>query len=249
MGPAVALIGLALAWGPRPARPMRLGLALLLSLAVGSPLQGLLARLPVPETAVAVPILPARPGVAMPALQAPLGLALAARGDRPEPAAPLPCTPIGTTRWERAPRRSAVLALPAAASVADLDEAAAAAALHETHRLALVGRAPPLPAPLGPHLQWPVVRLLVERPSYNAVFVDISAEGAFDPPAVGGVSCVLLPDPALSIGQLVEAARSLEAGPCLGLVYLPPTLRPAQADLVAQAALRCPAGEAGRPYN
>jgi len=248
-GPLVGLIGLGLAWGPREGRPSRLALALILALAATSPLGGLVARMPSPATALAVPHVPARPSVALPALQAPLGPALAARGDRPEPDAALPCTPAAAARWDRVPRRSAALALTAVTPVSALDEAVAEAALHQTHRLALVGRAPALPGPLGPLLQWPVVRLLVERPAHDAAFIAIAADGSLSPTPPGGVSCALLPDPGLTIGQLVEVARTLEPGRCLGLVYLPRGVRPAPADLAAQAALRCPASVVGESYN
>ncbi len=252
-----ALLGMAFEGRPSrwtPGRTVYFALAGLGGLYAGTtPLERLLDTIAVPATRVLVP--ETRMG---------LTTTLAAVSGDPEeiertfferghhrPRLPVwPCV-TGAEPWGLRLRRSATLALPASASLAELDAAAAQFRVWSTARLALVGHADPEPrGPLAGLLAWPTLPLLLDRPQADATVVAVGSAGVRlighgDPP---GLACVLVPDDDATIDHIYQSGRALlaPAGPCRGLALLPPEHRAAaRTDPAAVRALGC--SEEGAP--
>jgi hypothetical protein len=206
-------------------------------LAGTTPLNTLLAAAEVPETDVVVPEGPPGPTTARTAIAGDgpaIDRAFRERGHHHPRPQTWPCTP-GDEPWGLRLRQTAALALAASAPVSAIDEAAAHFLAWTTPRLALVGRADPMPqGPLARLLAWPTVPLLLDRPAVDAVPLAVGRAGVrtMGPAPVGRAACALVPDDDARVDDLWQAGRRLLAprGPCLGLALVPPVLRATTRD-------------------
>lgn len=213
-----------------------------------TPLRELMARVEVPTTDVPVPTGELGPTTA-----------LAAVGGNPEALdvvfrqraqhftrVPTWSCVTGPKGWAKTLRRSAAIALSGGAPVSELDTAADRFVVWTAHRLALVGRADPMPRGLlAPLLAWPAVPLLLDPPPRDATAVAVGRQGvrviARSTPV--GRGCALVPDDDASIDHVWQAGRSLlaPAGPCEGIALIPAVHRAAvRADPEALLTLGCP---------
>lgn len=242
----VAMQGRAATWS-RP-RVMLLALAgLAAGYTVTTPIVHMAATFPVPATALAVPV--GAPGTTtlLPALEgtpAAIGDQLEARGHYHAKSVLWTCHPAAR-RWSVRLRATAALALPADASLGDLDQAAAIFREWSTTRMALIGRAETPPrGPISDLLSWPAVPLLLDRPPDGAYAVAVGPEGPrfLGPRPPSGTPCVVVPDPDARVGDLWAAGRAMlqPEGPCDGLGLLPAQYRDAvRADPASLASLTC----------
>ena len=213
-----------------------------------TPLRDLMAHVEVPSTDVAVPTGELGPTTALAAVGGDPGELDAVFRQREQyfdPVQAWTCV-TGPRGWAKTLRRSAAIALSGGAPVSELDEAADRFVIWTAHRLALVGRAEPMPGgPLAPLLGWPAVPLLLDPPPRDATAVFVGRQGVrvLGRPTPAGRGCALVPDDDATIDHVWQAGRSLlaPAGPCEGIALVPPVHRAAlRADPEALLTLGCP---------
>ncbi len=214
-----------------------------------TPLAQLLETVVVPSTDVLVPEGPIGPTTTLAAVTgepAVIDRVFRERGHYYQAVPVWPCVD-GDRGWAHTLRRSATLALPASATVGQLDAAADRFMVWTTHRLALVGRTEPAPkGPVAALLAWPTAALLLDRPPQDATALRVGAEGIhlIGRARPAGRGCALVPDDDATVDAVWHAVRALTApaGPCEGIALVPAVHRPAvRASRDALLTLGCPA--------
>ena len=136
------------------------------------------------------------------------------------------CLGPGKRSWDHRMRATEGLALPADSPVSTLVAQVPTLLAHGIQRVVLTARGPSLLGALGRRLSWPGLPLLLDRPAAGLPRILLGRDGLAHSMPGEGEACLLLVDPALTVGALTLQGLALLRATCPAGLLLPATWDP-----------------------